>query len=87
MDEGKARKIVADFEKMDDLLVELLDEECAQEPDEIILDVGATGFERHGAQVQRLYVGSIASNADINVHLHECRRKAGPSGTSPLWSP
>lgn len=57
MDGKKARKIVADFEKMDDLLVELLVEDYAQEPAEIVLDIDATDFELHGTQEQRFYHG------------------------------
>ena len=49
----KARKIVADFARMDDLLVENYEEA----PREIVLDIDATDFELHGDQEDRILHG------------------------------
>lgn len=56
-DPGKARKIVADFDRMDRLLVELLVEGHSQPPEEIVLDLDATDFELHGSQEHRFCHG------------------------------
>ena len=49
----KARKIVADFVRMDDLLVENCEEALRQ----IVLDIDATDFELHGDQEDRFFHG------------------------------
>ena len=54
---GKARKIVADFDRMDRLLVDLLAEKHPQPPEEIVLDLDATDFELHGNQENSFYHG------------------------------
>ena len=56
-DPGKARKIVADFNRMDRLLVDLLVEGHSQPPEEIVLDLDATDFELHGSQEHRFCRG------------------------------
>ena len=53
----KARKIVADFDGMDDLLVELLIETYEEAPQQIVLDIDATDFELHGDQEDRFFHG------------------------------
>ena len=53
----KARKIVVDFDRMDDLLVELLVEGYEEAPQEIVLDIDATDFELHGDQEDRFFHG------------------------------
>ncbi len=49
----KARKIVVDFDRMDDLLVE----NCEEAPRQIALDIDATDFELHGDQEDRFFHG------------------------------
>ena len=49
----KARKIVVDFDRMDDLLVE----NCEEAPRQIVLDIDATDFELHGDQEDRFFHG------------------------------
>ena len=53
----KARKIVADFDRMDDLLVELLVETYEEAPQQIVLDIDATDFEFYGNQEDRFNHG------------------------------
>ncbi len=53
----KAHKIVADFGRKDDLLVELLVETYEEAPREIVLDIDATDFELHGDQEDRFFHG------------------------------
>ena len=53
----KARKIVANFDRMDELLVELLVENYEEAPREIVLNIDATDFELHGDQEDRFYHG------------------------------
>ena len=57
IDARKARKIVADFDKLDALLVDLLVEDHEREPEEIVLDIDATDFALHGTQEDRFYHG------------------------------
>ena len=54
---GKDRKVVADFDRMDQLLVDLLVEGHSQQPEEIVLDLDATDFELHGNQEHRFHHG------------------------------
>ena len=49
----KARKVVADFDRMDDILVENCEEALRQ----IVLDIDATDFELHGDQEGRFFHG------------------------------
>lgn len=53
----KARKIAADFEKMDRLMADLFIEKHAEPPEEIVIDLDATDFESHGGQERRFYHG------------------------------
>ena len=54
---GKHRKIVADFEALDELLVDLLAESFKTPPSDIVLDLDATDFELHGGQEEKFYHG------------------------------
>lgn len=51
------KKIVANPEAMDDLMVELFLESFAEAPDEIILDIDATDDPLHGEQEDRFFHG------------------------------
>ena len=53
----KARKIVSDFDRKDDLLVELLVESYEEAPQQIVLDIDATDFEFYGNQEDRFNHG------------------------------
>ena len=53
----KGHRIQADFEQLDQLLVDLFVESRARAPDRIVLDVDATDFELHGSQQERFYHG------------------------------
>ena len=56
-DAGKARKTVADFEQMDQLMADLFMEKHPEPPEEIVIDLDATDFELHGGQERRFYHG------------------------------
>ena len=51
----KQRKLAANFEQMDELLVKLLVEDYAAPPPQIVLDVDTTDYVVHGSQQQRFY--------------------------------
>ena len=53
----KARKIVADFARMDDLLVEPLVEGYEEASQQIVPDIDATEFELHGDQENQFFHG------------------------------
>ena len=53
----KQRKLAANFEQMDELLVKLLVEDYAAPPPQIVLDVDTTDYVVHGSQQQRFYHG------------------------------
>ena len=53
----KARKIAADFEKLDRLIIDLFIERHAEPPEEIVIDLDATDLELHGNQERRFYHG------------------------------
>ncbi|MCY3880232.1 MAG: IS1380 family transposase [Rhodobacteraceae bacterium] len=53
VDPGKARKTVAGFGQMDQLMVDLFMERHAEPPEEIVIDLDATDFELHGGQEKR----------------------------------
>ena len=58
-DPAKARQITADFDALDELLVELYlvwGERC-QMPKRLVLDIDATDVELHGRQEHRFYHG------------------------------
>ena len=56
-DGSKHRKVRADFDKLDALLVELFVESHGAPPSSITLDIDATDFELHGGQQDRFYHG------------------------------
>ena len=53
----KARKIVVDTERMDELLVALCVESYESEPEEVVLDLDATDIPLHGDQEERFFHG------------------------------
>ncbi len=57
LDRAKSRKIIADFRKMDELLVALCVESFEEEPEEVVLDLDATDIPLHGKQEGRFYHG------------------------------
>ena len=54
---GKARKTVAGFGQMDQLMADLFMEKHAELPEEVVIDLDATDFELHGGQEKRFYHG------------------------------
>ena len=56
-DDKKARKIVVDTERLDELLVALCVESFASEPAEVVLDLDATDIPLHGDQEERFFPG------------------------------
>ncbi len=55
LDHARARKIIADFRKMDELLVALCVESFEEEPEEVVLDLDATDIPLHGKQEGRFF--------------------------------
>lgn len=53
----KARKIVVDTRRLDELLVTLCVESFASEPEEVVLDLDATDIPLHGTQEERFFHG------------------------------
>lgn len=56
-DDAKARKVVVDTRRLDRLLVGLLVESFASEPEEVVLDLDATDIPLHGDQEERFFHG------------------------------
>ena len=56
-DARRARRIAVDFERLDELLVDLLLESYARVPRKIVLDIDATDVPLYGQQEERFYHG------------------------------